>query len=74
MASGMIMVAHKSGGPMMDIIIHGKGSQQPIGFLAADEIEYADTLCRIIRMKPSQRELIREAARYISLYSHDRDN
>lgn len=62
MASGMVMVAHKSGGPKMDIIIHSKGSQ-PIGFLASDEIEYADVLCHIIRMKPNQRELIREAAR-----------
>nr|CAG4637069.1 EOG090X07J8 [Ceriodaphnia reticulata] len=62
MASGLIMVAHKSGGPMMDIIIHSKGSQ-PIGFLASDEIEYADILCKILRMKPDNRELVREAAR-----------
>lgn len=62
MASGMIMVAHKSGGPMMDIVIHSKGSQ-PIGFLASDEIEYADVLCHIIRMDSSKRDLIREAAR-----------
>jgi alpha-1,2-mannosyltransferase len=62
MASGLIMIAHKSGGPMMDIIIHSKGSQ-PIGFLASDEIEYADILRHIIRMEPKKRELIREAAR-----------
>ena len=64
MASGLIMVAHKSGGPMMDIIIHSKGSQ-PIGYLASDEIEYSDILCQIIRMEPRKRELIREAARYM---------
>ncbi|KZS15184.1 GDP-Man:Man(3)GlcNAc(2)-PP-Dol alpha-1,2-mannosyltransferase [Daphnia magna] len=62
MASGLIMVAHKSGGPMMDIIIHSQGSQ-PIGFLGSDEMEYADIMRQIIRMKPKQRELIREAAR-----------
>lgn len=48
----------------MDIIIHSKGSQ-PIGFLASDEIEYADVLCKILRMEPAKRELVREAARYL---------
>ncbi len=63
------MVAHKSGGPMMDIIIHSKGSQ-PIGFLASDEIEYADILCKILRMKPDKRELVREAARYLKTFGN----
>ena len=63
MAAGLITVAHKSGGPMMDIIMHSKGSQR-MGFLAADEFEYADTICQIIRMKPEDREKIRKAARY----------
>lgn len=67
MASGLIMVAHKSGGPMMDIIIHSKGSQ-PIGFLGSDEIEYSDILCQIIRMEPRKRKLIREAARYMKKF------
>lgn len=62
MASGLIMVAHNSGGPMMDIIIHSQGSQ-PIGFLASDELEYARILCKIIRMTPNKRELISQAAR-----------
>nr|CAG4646314.1 EOG090X07J8 [Macrothrix elegans] len=62
MASGLIMLAHKSGGPMMDILLQSKGSQ-PIGFLASDELEYADIMCMIIRMDPSKREKIREAAR-----------
>lgn len=48
---------------MMDIIIHSKGSQ-PIGYLASDEIEYADIMCQILRMNAAKRELIREAARY----------
>nr|CAG4641755.1 EOG090X07J8 [Eurycercus lamellatus] len=62
MAAGLIMVAHKSGGPLMDIVIHSKGSQ-PIGFLASDELEYADVICKIIRMQPEKRDLIRQAAR-----------
>ena len=62
MASGLITVAHKSGGPKMDIIIHSKESQ-PTGFLASDEVEYADILCHLIRMEPTKRKLIGEAAR-----------
>ena len=64
MAAGLIMVAHKSGGPLMDIVIHSKGSQ-PIGFLAQDEMDYAEVICNIIRMQPDERDRIRKAARYV---------
>ena len=64
MAAGLIMVAHNSGGPRMDIIIGSNGAQ-PVGFLASDELEYAEIICRIIRMPADEREKIREAARYI---------
>lgn len=67
MAAGLIMVAHRSGGPLMDIIIQSKGSQ-PIGFLASDELEYAEVICRIIRMRAEERENIRQAARYFHVH------
>jgi len=62
MAAGLIMVAHKSGGPAMDIIFQREGLA-PIGFLAADEMEYAYILKTIIRMNPESRQNIRQAAR-----------
>ena len=65
MAAGLVMVAHRSGGPLMDIVIHN-GENDPttrIGFLATDEEDYSNTLAHIIRMDPNERESIREAAR-----------
>lgn len=62
MAAGLIMVAHKSGGPAMDIIFQREGLA-PIGFLAADEMEYAYILKTILRMNPETRQNIRQAAR-----------
>lgn len=50
----------------MDIVIHSKGSQ-PIGFLAQDEVEYAEIICKIIRMQPDERDRIRQAARFPAL-------
>ena len=35
MAAGLIMVAHKSGGPLMNIVIGSEGAQL-VGFLASD--------------------------------------
>ena len=62
MAAGLIMVAHKSGGPAMDIIYQSEGLG-PIGFLAADEMQYAFTLKNILRMNPETRQNIRQSAR-----------
>jgi len=61
MAAGQIMIAHRSGGPKADIIEESEGSRN--GFLASDEVEYAQTIARIIKMSPSSRTKIREAAR-----------
>lgn len=61
MAAGLIMVAHRSGGPQMDIIIEEEGSRN--GFLAADENEFAIAIVKILRMSPRDRRTIREAAR-----------
>lgn len=61
MAAGLIMVAHRSGGPQMDIIIEEEGSRN--GFLAADENEFAIAIVKILKMSPRERRTIREAAR-----------
>jgi alpha-1,2-mannosyltransferase len=62
MAAGLIMVAHRSGGPLMDIVVESEGSRN--GFLAADETEYAQAIATILRLSPHERKIIRDAARY----------
>ena len=57
------MVAHRSGGPLMDIIIESEGSQN--GFLAADETEYAQAITTILKLSPHTRTVIQDAARYV---------
>lgn len=61
MAAGQIMVAHKSGGPKSDIIEEVESSRN--GFLAVDEADYASTLATIIKLPPTVRSNIRQAAR-----------
>ncbi|EDV98003.1 GH17189, partial [Drosophila grimshawi] len=46
MAAGLIMIAHRSGGPLLDIIETSEGSQN--GFLATDAVEYAASILNII--------------------------
>lgn len=57
MAGGVIVVAHDSGGPKMDIIHHGL-----TGFLATAD-NYADTLLQIMSMEPEELDRIRVRAR-----------
>jgi alpha-1,2-mannosyltransferase len=61
MAAGLIMVAHRSGGPLMDIIMESEGSQN--GFLAGDETEYAQAIATILKLSSQTRKEIRDAAR-----------
>ncbi|XP_061400648.1 GDP-Man:Man(3)GlcNAc(2)-PP-Dol alpha-1,2-mannosyltransferase, partial [Musca vetustissima] len=61
MAAGIIMVAHKSGGPLLDIIETSEGSQN--GFLAADASEYANCILSIIYNNKEENDVIRNAAR-----------
>lgn len=63
MAAGLIMVAHRSGGPLMDIIVESEGSQN--GFLAADETEYAQAIATILKLSPNTRRVIQDSARYV---------
>lgn len=61
MAAGIIMVSHRSGGPLLDIIETSEGSQN--GFLASDAIEYANCILTIIYNSKEENERIRKAAR-----------
>jgi alpha-1,2-mannosyltransferase len=58
MAAGAIVLAHKSGGPKMDIVDEGE-----TGFLASDIDSYATTMRQILEMKSDERKQIRERAR-----------
>lgn len=61
MAAGLLMIAHKSGGPKADIIETQAGSRT--GFLACSPVEYAQVLAHLIHMSPEERSVIRSAAR-----------
>jgi len=58
-ASGIILCAHNSGGPKMDIVTHGK-----TGYLATDAQEYAQVFLHILSNSDEDKlESIRNAAR-----------
>ncbi len=61
MAAGTIILAHKSGGPKLDIVVPYDNG--PTGFLADDEDSYADAMERILSMTPAARLEIRRRAR-----------
>ncbi|CAG7815708.1 unnamed protein product [Allacma fusca] len=61
MAAGLIMVANRSGGPMMDIVMEYDGSRN--GFLATDENDYAWAIQTILSMTPEARAAIRQRAK-----------
>lgn len=66
MAAGIIMIAHESGGPLLDIIETSAGSQN--GFLATHAIEYAASIMNIIINPAKTNRDIINAARYVLLY------
>lgn len=61
MAAGKVMLAHKSGGPKLDIVVPFEGGQT--GFLADDEESYAEAIDRILALPPTTRLQIRRNAR-----------
>lgn len=61
MAAGLIMVAHKSGGPLLDIIETTSGSR--LGFLATTAGEFSNALDYIIHARDEEINDIRERAR-----------
>ncbi|XP_052872592.1 GDP-Man:Man(3)GlcNAc(2)-PP-Dol alpha-1,2-mannosyltransferase [Anopheles cruzii] len=61
MAAGLIMVANRSGGPLMDIVETSEGSQN--GYLAFDAYDYARCIATILYNTPDYNAKLREAAR-----------
>ncbi|TRY73648.1 hypothetical protein TCAL_12485 [Tigriopus californicus] len=62
LASGLITLAHRSGGPLMDIVNESPDSARN-GFLAIHEAEYAETVLSILEMNESETDSIRERAK-----------
>jgi len=67
-AAGLIPVAHRSGGPLADIIVPFGGAEQPVGYLAETKSEYADALLRIFALNNGDRTRIQTAARAASAH------
>ncbi|KAG7232733.1 hypothetical protein INR49_008173 [Caranx melampygus] len=61
MAAGKVILAHKSGGPKLDIVVPFDGNQT--GFLAEDEDGYAAAIDSILSLPPASRLQIRHNAR-----------
>lgn len=61
MAAGLIMIANRSGGPLLDIIETSEGSQT--GYLAVDAMDYAHCLATILYNTKEENDLIRKRAR-----------
>ncbi len=61
MAAGKVILAHKSGGPKLDIVVPFEGGQT--GFLAEDVDSYAEAVERILALPAANRLQIRRNAR-----------
>lgn len=61
MAAGTIVLAHKSGGPRLDIVVPHEGRQT--GFLADSEDSYAVAMETILALSPSAKLEMKRAAR-----------
>lgn len=61
MAAGTIILAHKSGGPKLDIVVPYEGRQT--GFLADSEDSYAAAMETILSLSPTARLEMRRNAR-----------
>ena len=62
LAAGLITIAHRSGGPLMDIIVEEANARN--GFLAVHDQEYAASIAHILKnMSMPARKCIQERAR-----------
>ncbi|CAL4905575.1 unnamed protein product [Urochloa decumbens] len=61
MAAGAIPIAHKSAGPMMDIVLDEGGHQT--GFLASEKEEFSDAIIKVLRMSEQERQEMAAASR-----------
>lgn len=71
LAAGLLTVAHRSGGPLMDIVVEDANVRN--GFLAINEREYASMIKYIFNLSPEGRQGIRERARASVDRFSDRD-
>ncbi|KPJ11056.1 GDP-Man:Man(3)GlcNAc(2)-PP-Dol alpha-1,2-mannosyltransferase [Papilio machaon] len=60
MAAGLVTIAHRSGGPLLDII---QSSPVRTGFLAAEPEEYARAILEVVALTTENRRKMIEAAR-----------
>ncbi len=73
MAAGLVMLAHNSAGPKMDIVVPYRGEKT--GFLAETEDQYCDSLYAIYKMDVKKRTSIREAAKeHVKKFSQEKFN
>jgi len=64
LAAGLVTVAHRSGGPLMDIVIEATDGDSRNGFLAVSEREYAAAIAHAATlMTPESRRRLIERAR-----------
>merc|ERR1712038_1734548 len=61
LAAGLITIANRSGGPLMDIINDSDGIET--GFLAAHDLEYAECIAQVLKMNKDTCHSIRKRAR-----------
>ncbi|GAB6031760.1 asparagine-linked glycosylation protein [Chamberlinius hualienensis] len=61
MAAGLVMVAHKSGGPLMDIVTDFDG--RPTGYLADSAFDFACKMEEVLKLSPDMRLNLRRNAR-----------
>lgn len=57
----VLSAAHKSAGPMMDIVLDEDGHQT--GFLASKKEEFADAIIKVLRMSEKERQEMAAASR-----------
>lgn len=63
MAAGVITIAHRSGGPLEDIVIDCDDAKRRVGYLAASESEYARCLSLAFGLSTGEVEALRRRAR-----------
>ena len=61
MAAGTIILAHKSGGPLMDIVV--TFNNKPTGYLADSVDSYANAMKEIFALSEQEKREIQENAR-----------
>lgn len=61
MAAGLLTIAHRSGGPLMDIVVEDQGARN--GFLAVTAQEYAAHIAYVLSLSEEGREQVRARAR-----------